>query len=133
MDTRQNRNKETGTLDLLVLVPVFNEGPHVKEILMGIRQYIAADILVVNDGSTDDSLDRINESDVDYVINHEENMGPGGALISGFRFAVEHHYRVLITMDGDSQHEARDIPRFLEAVEDTMQILEKVGPNPLKN
>jgi glycosyltransferase involved in cell wall biosynthesis len=110
--------EEAGTPGLLVLVPVFNEGPHVKEVLTDIRRYTAADILVVNDGSTDDSLARIRESDVAYVINHEENAGPGGALISGFRFATERNYQVLITMDADGQHEARDIPRFLEAVED---------------
>jgi len=114
----KHRKKETGTPGLLVLVPVFNEGPHVKEILTGIRQYTAADILVVNDGSTDDSLARIRESDVTHVINHEKNVGPGGALISGFRLATERHYRVLIAMDADGQHEAKDIPRFLEAIED---------------
>lgn len=94
-----------------------------KEVLADIRQYTAADILVVNDGSTDDSLARVRESDVTYVINHEKNVGPGGALISGFRFAVEHHYQVLITMDADGQHEARDIPRLLEAIEDVDMVV----------
>ena len=109
--------EKTGTPDLLILVPVFNEGPHVKEVLTDIRRYTAADILAVNDGSTDDSLARIRESDVTHVINHEKNVGPGGALISGFQFATERHYQILITMDADGQHEARDIPRFLEAIE----------------
>jgi dolichol-phosphate mannosyltransferase len=117
-------NKEhTGIPGLLVLVPVFNEGPHVKEVLRDILQYTDADILVVNDGSTDDSLARIRESDVTYVINHERNLGPGGALISGFRFATERHYQVLITMDADGQHEARDIPHFLEAIEDVDMVV----------
>ncbi len=109
--------EKTDDSALLVLVPVFNEGPHVKEILTDIRRYTAADILVVNDGSTDDSLARIKESDVTHIINHEQNLGPGGALMSGFRFATERSYRVLVTMDADGQHEARDIPRFLEAIE----------------
>lgn len=105
------------------MVPVFNEGPHVKEILTDIRQHTAADILVVNDGSTDDSLARIRESGVTYVINHEKNMGPGAALISGFRFATQRHYQVLITMDADGQHEAKDIPRLLEAIEDVDMVV----------
>lgn len=107
----------------LVLVPVFNEGSHVKEVLRDIRQYTDADILVVNDGSTDNSLARIRESDVTYVINHKKNVGPGGALISGFRFATERCYQVLITMDADGQHEARDIPRLLEAIEDVDMVV----------
>jgi glycosyltransferase involved in cell wall biosynthesis len=123
MGARQNHSEETGTPSLLVLVPVFNEGPHVKAVLAGIRQHTAADILVVNDGSTDNSLARIGESDVTYIINHEKNVGPGGALISGFRFATECRYQVLITMDADGQHEARDIPRFLEAIEDVDIVL----------
>lgn len=122
MGTRQN-NVETSPLYLLVLVPVFNEGPHVKEVLTDIRQYTAADLLVVNDGSTDDSLAQIRESGVTYVINHEKNVGPGGALISGFRFATERHYQTLITMDADGQHEAKDIPRFLEAIEDVDMVV----------
>ena len=115
--------EKTGTPGLLVLVPVFNEGPHVKEVLTDIRRYTAADILAVNDGSTDDSLARIRESDVTHVINHEKNVGPGGALISGFQFATERHYRILITMDADGQHEARDIPRFLEAIESVDMVI----------
>lgn len=118
MNNEVMSKERTGASDLLVLVPVFNEESHVKAVLTDIRQYTAADILVVNDGSTDDSLTRIRESDVTYVINHEKNVGPGGALISGFQFAAEHHYQVLITIDADGQHEARDIPRFLEAIED---------------
>ncbi len=124
MDGWQVVSKEhTGTSGLLVLVPVFNEGPHVKEVLRNIRQYSNADILVVNDGSTDDSLARIRESDVTYVISHEKNVGPGGALISGFRFAIERHYQVLVTMDADGQHEAGDIPRFLEAIGDVDMVV----------
>jgi dolichol-phosphate mannosyltransferase len=115
--------EEAGTPGLLVLVPVFNEGPHVKEVLTDIRRYTAADILVVNDGSTDDSLARIKESDVTYVINHEENVGPGRALTSGFRFATERHYQILITIDADGQHQAGDIPRFLEAIEDVDMVV----------
>lgn len=123
MGIKQSDYEETGTSGLLVLVPIFNEGPHVKAVLRDVRQHTDADILVVNDGSTDDSFARIRESDVTYVINHEKNKGPGGALMDGFRFAVEHHYQILVTMDGDGQHEARDIPRFLEAIRDVDMVI----------
>jgi phosphohistidine swiveling domain-containing protein/glycosyltransferase involved in cell wall biosynthesis len=110
-------------LKTLVLVPVFNEERTVKEVLEQIWQYTSADILVVNDGSTDDSLARITESNVTYVINHESNMGPGAALISGFKFAVEHDYAVVVTLDADGQHEARYIPELLSAIGDVDMVV----------
>jgi dolichol-phosphate mannosyltransferase len=60
---------------------------------------------------------------VTHVINHEKNVGPGGALISGFQFTTERRYHTLITMDADGQHEAKDIPRFLEAIEDVDMVV----------
>ncbi|MEM3602378.1 MAG: PEP-utilizing enzyme [Candidatus Bathyarchaeia archaeon] len=100
----------------LVLIPVFNEDRTVKDVLEQIRKYTSADILVVNDGSTDNSLTRITECNVTYVINHARNMGPGAALISGFKFAIEHDYDVVVTLDADGQHEARFIPKLLDAI-----------------
>ncbi|HKZ40855.1 MAG TPA: glycosyltransferase, partial [Candidatus Hodarchaeales archaeon] len=102
----------------LVVVPVFNEERTVKGVLEQISQYTTEDILVVNDDSIDDSLARIMETNVTYVINHERNMGYGAALISGFKFAVEHDYDVVVTLDADGQHEARFIPELLSAIRD---------------
>jgi glycosyltransferase involved in cell wall biosynthesis/phosphohistidine swiveling domain-containing protein len=107
----------------LVLIPVFNEERTVKAVLDQIRQHTSADILVVNDGSTDASLAEIKKGNVTCIINHERNLGPGAALISGFNFAVKHNYDVLITLDADGQHEARYIPEFLEAISDSDMVV----------
>jgi phosphohistidine swiveling domain-containing protein/glycosyltransferase involved in cell wall biosynthesis len=110
-------------LKTLVLVSVFNEERTVRTVLEEIQKYTSADILVVNDGSTDDSLDQITESNVTYVINHERNMGPGAALISGFRFAVEQDYDIVVTFDADGQHEARYIPELVSAISDVDMVV----------
>ena len=107
----------------LVLVPVFNEEQTVKNVLRQIRECSSADILVINDCSTDDSLTQIKEGNATYIINHGRNMGPGGALISGFRFAVENNYDVLITLDADGQHLPEYIPKFLEAIRDVDMVV----------
>jgi glycosyltransferase involved in cell wall biosynthesis/phosphohistidine swiveling domain-containing protein len=103
-------------LRTLVLVPVFNEERTAKYVLEQIREHTSAEILVVNDGSTDQSLTRIKECDIDYIIDHKRNAGCGGALISGFNFAVEHNYDIIVTMDADGQHEPQYIPEFLAAI-----------------
>ncbi len=110
-------------LKTLVLVPVFNEERTVKGVLEQISEFTSADILVINDGSTDDSSARISESDVTYVINHERNMGPGAALISGFKFAVEHDYDVVVTLDADGQHDARYIPELVSAINEADMVV----------
>jgi glycosyltransferase involved in cell wall biosynthesis/phosphohistidine swiveling domain-containing protein len=107
----------------LVIVPVFNEEQTVKNVLEQIRHHSSADILVVNDGSTDDSLIQVQRGNATYIINHEKNMGPGGALISGFKFAIESNYDVLITIDADGQHLPEYIPKFIEAISDVDMVV----------
>jgi glycosyltransferase involved in cell wall biosynthesis len=102
----------------VVIVPLFNEEETVAEVLAAVRRHTTADILVVNDGSTDGSgrvLARCG-SDV-RVITHAQNEGYGQSLIDGFGYAVDHHFDAAVTIDCDLQHEPRLIPRFLHAVQ----------------
>jgi glycosyltransferase involved in cell wall biosynthesis/phosphohistidine swiveling domain-containing protein len=110
-------------LRTLVLVPIFNEEKTVKNLLEQIRENSSADILVVNDGSTDDSLFQAKKGGATYIINHDRNVGPGGALISGFKFAVEQNFDVLITLDGDGQHPPQFIPKFMKAINDVDMVV----------
>lgn len=101
----------------LTAVPVYNEAKHVAGVLARIRRY-SGDILVVNDGSTD-GTGRLLDSEPGLLrVDHPKNRGYGAALISAFRFALEHDYDTLITMDCDGQHEPARIPVLLEAIHD---------------
>ena len=74
-------------------------------VLQDVRNsYPAADILVVNDGSTDQTSDIARNAGV-MVLDIPYNIGYGGALQTGFRFATEYKYDFVITMDGDAQHD----------------------------
>ncbi|HEY2787180.1 MAG TPA: glycosyltransferase family 2 protein [Fimbriiglobus sp.] len=100
-------------MKILTAIPVYNEARHVRGVLAEVRRF-AGDILIVDDGSTDDTpklLDR--ERDV-YRVTHAENRGYGAALQSAFTFAVKHRYDGLVTMDCDGQHEPSRIPVLLE-------------------
>ena len=101
----------------LTAVPVYNEATHVRGVLDRIRRY-SPDILVVNDGSTDGTAELLDAEPGLHRVNHPTNRGYGAALISAFRFALDHDYDVLVTMDCDGQHEPARVPVLLEAIHD---------------
>jgi glycosyltransferase involved in cell wall biosynthesis len=101
----------------LTAIPVYNEARHVREVLAEVRRY-SPEILVVNDGSTDDTTTLLATEMGLHRIDHSVNRGYGAALISAFAFARQHDYDVLVTMDCDGQHEPARIPVLLEAIHD---------------
>jgi len=101
----------------LTAVPVYNEAKHLQEVLRQVRR-TSPDILVVNDGSTDGTGDRLAKEPGLRLITHPTNRGYGAALVSAFRYAVDQRYDVLVTMDCDGQHEPARVPVLLEAIHD---------------
>jgi dolichol-phosphate mannosyltransferase len=99
----------------LTAIPVYNEARHVRDVLAAIRRY-SPDILVVNDGSTDDTAIILDTIPGIRRIDHPVNRGYGAAIKSAFEFAVRHQYDVLVTMDCDGQHQPDRIPVLLEAL-----------------
>ena len=96
----------------LTALPVFNEAAHVTAVLDQVRRY-SAEILVVDDGSTDDTSALLGARSDIHVVTHAHNVGYGAALISAFNFALRGGYDVLVTIDCDGQHEPRCIPDFI--------------------
>ncbi len=105
------------TIRSLTALPVFNEAKHVGSVLDEVAKY-ADDVLVVDDGSTDDTFQRLSSRDDIVLIRHATNRGYGAALRTAFAYAIEHHYDVVVTIDCDGQHEPRRIPLFVSAVND---------------
>ncbi len=98
----------------LAALPVYNEAQYVDEILAQVTAY-APSVLVVNDGSSDATGERLQNWPEVHVVTHEKNQGYGAALKSAFRFAIENDYEFLVTLDCDGQHQPKRIPRFVEA------------------
>jgi glycosyltransferase involved in cell wall biosynthesis len=103
---------------ILACVPMFNEADTIVDVLRGLRSITDADILVVDDGSTDGSYGAIKKSGLylPHIVRHRRNLGYGFALRTGFRFALEQRYDPLITIDSDGQHLPEDVPRLLDAL-----------------
>jgi glycosyltransferase involved in cell wall biosynthesis len=95
----------------LIAIPVYNEADHVIAVLDQVRQH-ATDILVINDGSTDDTRDLLAQIEGVTVVDHSENRGYGAALKTSFEHAIAGGFDVLVTMDCDGQHQ----PQLLQEI-----------------
>jgi glycosyltransferase involved in cell wall biosynthesis len=97
----------TTTRPLLVVVPAFNEEASIAEV---VNQLLADNyqVLVVDDGSTDETS-RVAQIAGATVLRLPVNLGVGGALRAGFRFAVDHGYRAVVQVDADGQHPVHQI------------------------
>ncbi len=99
-----------------VVIPAYRVDDHIEDVLLKIPEYIRH-IIVVNDASPDDTMQRVEmvmQCDTRIVlVNHDQNMGVGGAMISGFRKAMELGAQIVIKMDGDGQMSPAYLPELL--------------------
>jgi glycosyltransferase involved in cell wall biosynthesis len=96
-----------------VVIPVYNEERFIGSVVLQARRY-AASVIVVDDGSSDGSAAVADEAGA-VVLRHEKNMGKAAAIRTGFRHFKKisrrrNHADVIVMMDGDGQHNAREIP-----------------------
>jgi len=101
-------------LRYLTALPVYNEARHVTAVLDQVVRN-AADVLVVDDGSSDGTGDLLAQRRDVRVVTHPQNRGYGAALKTAFDYAIEHGYEVLVTIDCDGQHEPQRIGALVEA------------------
>jgi len=97
---------------VLALVPGYEEGPRIGAVVEAARRHLP--VLVVDDGSTDDTADRAEAAGA-VVIRQRPNQGKGAALRTGFRHALDAGYDAVLTLDADGQHDPDEIPRFIAA------------------
>ena len=99
-----------------VIIPTFNNEKTLKKVIEGVLTYSDAnDIIVVNDGSTDNTLGILTEfGDQIISIGHEKNVGKGFSLRKGLREAIDRGFENAISIDSDGQHFPEDIPLFIK-------------------
>ncbi len=110
------RRLELGELRVVAIVPAFNEEHTIPRIIDELRAVDSRiDIVVVDDGSVDLTAD-VAAAKGAKVLRLPFNLGIGGAVQTGFRFAFERGYDLAVRVDGDGQHEPAQLPRILEPV-----------------
>jgi glycosyltransferase involved in cell wall biosynthesis len=98
-----------------VLIPCLNEEAAIEAVIHSVLALDAA-VIVIDDGSNDRTPELVSQLPV-TLIRHPSRRGKGEALRSGFREALRQGYEAVLTMDGDGQHLAADIPRLLAAAQ----------------
>lgn len=100
----------------LAVIPAYNESATVAGVVERVRERVPFfDVVVVNDGSTDDTAAVARAAGAD-VLELPFNLGIGGAVQAGFVYAKENGYRYMTQVDGDGQHEPQEISALLEAM-----------------
>lgn len=115
--------------ELTIVVPVYNEAPNVTELVQDIDTVLSgldfkSEILFINDGSTDDTILKLEEACRRFkrlrIINLRKNFGQTSALVAGFDHA---RGSIIISMDGDGQNDPADIPRLLAKIDEGFDIV----------
>ncbi len=101
---------------LLVIIPALNEEASLARVITGIKAAVPwADVLVINDGSRD-STARVAEAAGARVVTLPYNLGIGAAMQTGFIFARDHDYNFAVQVDGDGQHDPREMDVILKPI-----------------
>ena len=97
---------------IVALIPAYEEGPRIGAVVEAARRHVP--VVVVDDGSTDDTAARAEAAGA-TVIRQLPNAGKGAALRAGFRHTLDQGAAAVVTLDADGQHDASEIPLFLDA------------------
>ena len=100
----------------LIIIPAFNEEGTLRNVVLNIRAFYAqADILVVNDGSTDETGKIAREEGV-LILDHPYNMGIGATVQTGLLYALTNDYEIVVQIDGDGQHLPEYVSSLVEPI-----------------
>lgn len=102
---------------LLVLIPAYNEQAAIGRIVRAVRDTLPQSaVVVIDDGSTDETAACAHAAGA-QVVQHPFNLGIGGAVQTGLKFAQQGGYDVVLRLDGDGQHDPADIVPLLNALQ----------------
>jgi len=107
---------------LAIIIPAFNEEESITDVVRSVVSIISknnlhAEIIVVNDCSTDRTGEIIETLDC-TALHLPVNLGIGGAMQTGFKYAFENNFDFAVQVDGDGQHPAEEIPKLLSAMKE---------------
>lgn len=105
---------------VLVIIPCYNEEESIGAVVESLNKVVVNSevlikILVVNDCSTDNTLSILKQLNCQY-LDLPVNLGIGGAMHAGYKYAFQHGYDIAVQMDGDGQHPAQELHKILEPI-----------------
>lgn len=104
-------------MKVMVAIPAYNEEKNIFRVIQGIRyQHPEVDVVVINDGSRDNTDFEAQRAGA-FVINLPQNLGIGGAVQTGYIYGKKMDYDIVIQIDGDGQHNPKDLTKMIEVIE----------------
>ena len=107
----------SNTIKLFIQIPCFNEEATIKSTLEAIPKKIegvdSISIVVIDDGSTDDTIKIAKENGADFIIKHKSNLGLAKSFMSGIEFCIKNKADIIINTDGDNQYFAEDMNKLV--------------------
>ena len=101
-------------MKVLLIIPAYNEEENILETCKKIKEFDKElDYIVINDGSTDNTENILKENNIKH-IKLVHNLGIGGAVQTGYKYAYENGYDIAIQFDGDGQHDVTYVPKICE-------------------
>jgi len=108
--------------NIYIVIPAYNEGKIIYKVISDIKKNGFKDIVVVDDGSTDDT-EKVSLKAKVNVLRHFINRGKGAAVKTGLEFVKFENADIAVTMDGDGQHNAEDIKRMIRKIDEGYDIV----------
>ena len=100
---------------LIIVIPAYNEEKIITEVIEDVRSAGFKEIVVIDDGSTDDTFQKISHAGV-IALRHKINRGKGAAVKTGIEASKELGAEAVVTMDGDGQHDPADIIKLVRKI-----------------
>src|SRR5919106_4178850 len=114
LSTRARSRAPQTSLRRIAIVPAHNEEGAIAGVVREIQAFDPGlEVVVVDDGSVDRTAVRAAAAGA-HVVRLPFNLGIGGAVPTGFRYALEHGFQLAVRLDGDGQHDPQELPRLLE-------------------
>ena len=105
-------------MKVLLIIPAYNEEENILNTVNTIKKCNSdVDYVVINDGSKDNTLKVLKENNINHV-NLIHNLGIGGAVQTGYKYAKQNDYEIAIQFDGDGQHDANFINTICKPLEE---------------
>jgi len=121
--TKENCAERLRELKCCVIIPTYNNAELIEQVIIDCKEFTTitlgkdrnvSHLMVVNDGSTDDTKAVLERHPFIMQLSYTPNEGKGIAMRRGFEYALEQGYDYAITLDSDGQHYAKDIPTFVD-------------------
>jgi len=108
-------------MKIIVMVPAYNEENSISQVIQEIPRSIngsKVEVLVINDGSTDNTVSVAQKAGADHIVSHRKNRGLGHTFKTGLDKAVELGADVVVNIDADGQYNAKEIPKLVKPIID---------------